>query len=187
MKRVGLAAVLTLLATPVLAQDLTAAPWVKAEATSGSSAQVSATIDIAAPTSVVFATLKDCAHAHEFMPKLVSCRIMETGPGGGWEIREHKLNAGALRGVMRNVFRIEFDTNRRIEFHRVDGDWKVSEGVWTMSPIPGGTHLAYTTRAAVNGPVPVSMMRSAIAKGMPEALLAIRKECVARAKRIPGK
>ncbi|RAK59829.1 hypothetical protein DJ021_08430 [Phenylobacterium hankyongense] len=172
-------------ASGALAQAYEAAPVVHAEATSGSAASVSASMDVAAPPAVVFATLRDCEHATSFMPRLISCKVLQKGPGDRWEIREHRLKGGLLKSEMRNVFRADFDAPRSLSFHRVAGDWKTSQGQWRLTPIDGGkgSHVAYHTDVAVNGPVPVSMVRSAVAKGMPEAMLALRRESVARAGR----
>lgn len=159
-----------------------AAPVVSAEAEGGSGGVVRAVFDIDAPPSVVWATLTDCAGATRFMPKLISCRIVQRDPAGRWEIREHRLRGGALKPVMRNVFRADFQPGREIAFHRVDGDWKRSDGAWRLTPLAGGkaTHVTYEIHVAVNGPVPAALVRGAVAKGAPEAMLALRRECVAR-------
>ena len=164
-----------------LAQSYDAAPAVQAMAVAGSAASVSASMDVAASPSVVWSTLIDCANATRFMPKLISCKVLEKGPG--WEVREHRLKGGVFKPVMRNVFRADFTPGRRLAFHRVAGDWKKSEGEWRLSPIDGGkgTHVTYHTDVAVDGPVPVSWVRSAVAKGMPQSMRALRDEAVRRA------
>ena len=160
-----------------------AAPTVQAEATGGSAASISSAMDVAAPPSVVWAALTDCPNAHRFMPRLISCKVLETGPGGRWEIREHRLKGGLFTPQMRNVFRADLTPNKLFAFHRVAGDWKRSEGEWRLTPVAGGkgTHVSYHIDVAVNGPVPTAMVRSAVAKGMPESMLALRHEAVARA------
>ncbi|WP_411288779.1 SRPBCC family protein [Phenylobacterium sp.] len=183
MKTILLAGALSLAALTAHAQAYDAVPKVQAEATGGSTASVSALMDVAAPPAVVWATLTDCANATRFMPKLISCKILETG--SGWEIREHRLKGGLFKSEMRNVFRADLDPPRRLSFRRVAGDWKRSDGEWRLRPIAGGkaTHVTYHTDVAIGGAVPVGMVRSAVAKGMPEAMLALRRECVARARK----
>lgn len=163
-------------------------PSVHAEAKGDDAASVSASMDVAAPPAAVWSTLIDCAHATQFMPRLLSCRILRKGPGDRWEIREHRLKGGLFRPVMRNVFRADFIPDRSLTFHRVAGDWKRSDGRWTLAPIAGGaaTHVTYQTNVALNGPVPVDMVRSAIEKGMPESMLALRREVLARAAAAKG-
>ncbi|MDP3659840.1 SRPBCC family protein [Phenylobacterium sp.] len=172
-------------ATASLAQAYDAPPVVTAASSAGSAASIHATMDVAAPPAVVWATLIDCEHATRFMPKLISCKVLQKDPAGRWELREHRLRGGLLKAEMRNVFRADFTAPRRLSFHRVAGDWKRSEGEWNLSPIAGGvgTHVDYRTEVAVNGPVPVALVRQAVAKGMPQAMLALRREAVARAHR----
>jgi uncharacterized protein YndB with AHSA1/START domain len=183
--RLCIALCLSALAVSARAQSYDAAPVVHAEAGPDSSADINAAFDIAAPPSAVWSTLIDCEHATDFMPKLISCKVLQKGPGDRWEIREHRLKGGLFTPQMRNVFRADFTPNRRLSFHRVEGDWKKSEGSWTLTPIDGGkaTHVAYRTEVAVNGPAPAGLVRSAIAKGVPEAMLALRKEVLSRAAR----
>ena len=183
LKCAALAALM--LPSMALAQAFDEAPKVQAEANSDSAASVSASMDVAAPPAVVFATLRDCDHATDFMPKLISCKVIDRGPGDRWEVREHVLKGGLFQPRMRNVFRITFDAPNTISFRRVAGDWKKSQGVWRLTPLAGGkaTHVTYHTEVAVNAPVPMSMVRSAVAKGMPEAMIALRRECEARAGR----
>lgn len=177
-----LAACLAAYAGAAGAQSYDAQPVVHAEAGADSSAVVDAAFDIGAPPAAVWETLIDCKNATHFMPRLISCRILETGPADRWEIREHKLKGGLFTPQMRNVFRVDFSPNTRLAFHRVDGDWKKSEGVWTLTPVDSGkgAHVTYHTEVAVNGPVPQSMVRSAVAKGVPEAMLALRREVMSR-------
>jgi uncharacterized protein YndB with AHSA1/START domain len=172
----------------VAAQGYDAAPVVSAEA-EGSGGVVRAAFDIAAPPAVVWATLTDCAGAAGFMPKLISCKVVERDPAGRWEIREHKLRGGVLKPVMRNVFRADFKPDRELAFQRVDGDWKRSDGAWRLTPLAGGkaTHVTYEIHVAVNGPVPAALVRGAVAKGAPEAMLALRRECVARLRNAASK
>ena len=171
------------LATSADAQSYDGTPEVHAEKGPDSSAVVDAAFDIHAPPSAVWSTLIDCANATRFMPKLISCRVLQKGPGDRWEIREHRLKGNLFKPEMRNVFRADFTPDRRLAFHRIDGDWKTSQGAWTLSPIDGGhgTHVTYHTEVAVDGPVPEGMVRSAVAKGAPEAMEALRREVMSRA------
>ena len=164
------------------AQSYDAAPEIQTRKGADSSAVVDAAFDIHASPKAVWSTLIDCAGATRFMPKLISCRVLQKGPEDRWEIREHRLKGGLFKPEMRNVFRADFTPNRRLSFHRIDGDWKKSEGQWTLTPIDGGhgAHVTYHTEVAVDGPVPEGLVRSAVAKGAPEAMLALRREVMTR-------
>lgn len=177
---------LAAVATAAGAQDFAAAPVVTAKADPGQSGgSVSASIDIGAPPAAVWSALTDCAGAARYMPKLISCRIVEKGPGGRWEIREHKIRGPVFHPVMTSQFRADLDPERSLAFHRTGGDWKRSEGEWRLSPLDGGkaTHVTYKISAAVSGPVPSGMLRSSIASGVRDSLLALRRESMARARR----
>jgi len=185
LKRSALFSAICVLApgTAAYGQSYDGAPEVHAQKGPDSSAVVDAAFDIHAAPSAVWSTLIDCTNATRFMPKLISCRVLQTGPGDRWEIREHRLKGGLFKPQMRNVFRADFTPDRKLSFHRIDGDWKTSEGVWTLSPIDGGrgTHVTYHTEVAVDGPVPEGLLQSAVAKGAPEAMEALRREVMSRA------
>lgn len=178
----GMAMLVT--ASAASAQEYAKPPVVNAKAEPGlTGGSVNASIDIEAPPSAVWSALTDCAGAPRFMPKLISCRILNKGPG--WEEREHRIKGPFFKPVMTSQFRADMQTERSIAFHRTGGDWKRSQGEWRLTPLAGGkgTHVTYQISAAINGPAPSGMVRSSIASGVREALLALRKESMARAPR----
>ncbi|MES2722188.1 MAG: SRPBCC family protein [Pseudomonadota bacterium] len=160
-----------------------AAPAVSAQAEGGSAGVIRAAMDVAAPPAVVWKVLSDCANAPRYMPKLLSCKTLERDPAGRWDVREHRLEGNAFKPVMRNVFRTTLEPPRRLAFRRTSGDWKRSDGEWRLTAIPGGTHVTYELHVAVDAPVPASMVRGAVAKGMPASMRALRKEALAQAHR----
>ena len=160
-----------------------AAPTVSAQAEGGSAGVIRAAMDVAAPPAVVWKVLSDCANAPRYMPKLLSCKTLERDPAGKWDVREHRLEGNAFKPVMRNVFRTTLEAPRRLAFRRTGGDWKRSDGEWRLTAIPGGTHVTYELHVAVDAPVPASMVRGAVAKGMPASMRALRKEALAQAHR----
>lgn len=160
-----------------------AAPTVSAQAEGGSAGVIRAAMDIAAPPAVVWKVLSDCANAARYMPKLLSCKTLERDPAGKWDVREHRLEGNAFKPVMRNVFRTTLEPPHRLAFRRTGGDWKRSDGEWRLTAIPGGTHVTYELHVAVDAPVPASLVRGAVAKGMPASMRALRKEALAQAQR----
>jgi hypothetical protein len=123
--RAALALVAVLLATPANAQNYGATPTVSAQR-AGDGGRASASMDVRAPPSAVWAILSDCGQARRFMRDLVSCRVLDRGEG--WDIREHRVRGFPLGPIMRNVSRITLEPNRRLAFRRVEGDWTRSEG-----------------------------------------------------------
>lgn len=164
---------LMLLATPAAAQNYDAAPVVTA-ARAGEGGSANASMDVRAPPAAVWAVLADCANARRFMRDLISCRVLERGPG--WEIREHRIRGWLLKPVMRNVLRIDLTPNQQLAFRRVEGDWARSQGEWRLAPIDSGrgTRVTYRIEAALDGPVNVP--QSTLINGVRNTLVALRRE-----------
>jgi uncharacterized protein YndB with AHSA1/START domain len=146
----------------------------------GSSGQIRAAIDISAPQAVVWAVITDCDLAPKMVANLKSCRIVDRDPHGRWDVREQISKMTFLPSV-RTVFREDFEPPRRLTFHRVDGDLKVLEGEWRLEPHEGGTRVTYEARAAAPFSVPGWVARIALRHDVPAALLAMRREALARA------
>lgn len=178
MMRWAVIVVALVLAPDAAAQNYDAAPVISAER-DGDGGAARATIDIQAPPTAVWAVLSDCARARAFMRHLISCRVLEQG--NGWDVREHRVRGWPLKPVMRNVSRIELEPNRRLTFHRVEGDWSRSEGEWLLTPIDGGrgTHVEYRINAALNGGVPAGISRSLLVNSIRGTLTALRREAEA--------
>src|SRR5262249_47194113 len=119
-----------------------------------------ASMDVRAAPAAVWAVLSDCAQARRFMEHLLSWRALERAEG--WDVREPRVRGWPLRPVMRNVSRIELEPNRRLSFHRVEGDWTRSDGEWVLTPIDAGqgTHVEYRVSAALRGPLPAGISQS---------------------------
>lgn len=151
---------------------------------SAGGAQVRGGIDIPAPPAAVWKVMLDCNQAVQYVPKLKSCRVLQTGPGGAWDVREHRFNYGVL-GEIRHVFRSDYVTGRRVRTQRVDGDLKFSQGEWRLDPLEGGaaTRVRYESRSASKTPVPGPLARQAIRRDAPASLRGLRRHSIAAARR----
>jgi uncharacterized membrane protein len=148
----------------------------------GSSGQILAAIDIAAPVEAVWATVTDCALAPRMTPSLKSCRVLERDPAGRWEVREQISKGGILPSV-RSVFRSDYDKPRSIRFHRTGGDLEMLEGEWRFARRPDGvTRVTYENNVAAPFRVPGAVARAVLRHEVPLALLALRREAVARSR-----
>jgi uncharacterized membrane protein len=146
----------------------------------GESGVIRAAIDIAAPPEVVFGVISDCDLAPKMVSSLKSCRILERDPAGRWDVREQVSKMTFLPSV-RNVFRSDYEPPGRVRFRRVDGDLKVYEGEWRIDPLPGGSRVSYVSRVSIPFRVPRPFARFGMRMQVPQALLALRRECLARA------
>ena len=128
-------------------------------------AHVRASIDIAAPPLIVWGVLTDCARAPHIIPNLESCQIVKHDPAGHWDIREHIINWAALMPRMRTVVRTSYEVGRRMQYKRVDGDMRVSQGEWRLDPAgqracraavlqrPGGAELSRCRNSWSSAPI----------------------------------
>lgn len=182
--RAGLFFLALLFATPAGAQSYSAPPQVSAQR-NGDGGRASASMDVHAPPQAVWDILSDCTNAGRYMRELISCRVLDRGQG--WDVREHRVRGWPLKPVLRSVSRITLEPNRRLTFHRLDGDWSRSEGEWRLTPIDGGrgTHVEYELDAAIPSPFPGSWTQSVLIGRMRASLLALRREAERVAARAP--
>lgn len=146
----------------------------------GASGAILAMIDVAAPLAVVWAVMTDCDLAPKMVANLKSCRILERDPQGRWDIRE-EVTQTSFAPAVRTVYREEFEPNRRMVFHRTAGDLKVLEGEWRLEPHGKQVRVTYQARVAAPFSVPGWVARLAMRHDVPMALLALRREAMARA------
>jgi hypothetical protein len=190
--RLALPAALLAFASPAQALDLPpraeavlqrGRPFVEVKpAPDGSSGEILGAIDIPAPLEAVWATITDCSLAPKMATDLKSCRVLERDPGGRWEVREH-VSKGGLIPPVRSVFRSDYDKPHLIRFHRIGGDLAVLEGEWRLSRLPDGeVRVIYENRVAAPFRIPGAIARMVLRHDVPAALLALRREAVARAR-----
>lgn len=175
-----------LLSARAHAQDYAHAPDVAGHRL-GNGGEARASMDVRAPPAAVWGVLADCANARRYIADLLSCRVLERGPG--WEVREHRLRGWVLRPVLRNVARITLEPNRRFAFTRIGGDWSRSEGEWVLTPIDDGrgTHVVYRVEAALDGGfLPPGLTQAALVRTVRETLVKLRREAERRAAASPA-
>ena len=111
---------------------------------------------------------------------LKSCRILERDPQGRWDIRE-QVSRPTFTPSVRTVYREDFEPNRRMTFHRTDGDLSVFDGEWRLEPHGEAVRVTYEARVAAPFAVPGWVARLALRHDVPMALLALRREAMGRA------
>ncbi|HEX2817130.1 MAG TPA: SRPBCC family protein [Phenylobacterium sp.] len=146
----------------------------------GSSGVIFAAIDVAAPQGVVWSVMTDCDLATKMVANLKSCRILERDPQGRWDIRE-EVTGSTFTPSVRTVYREDFEPIRRMSFRRTGGDLKLFEGEWRLEPHGDRVRVTYEARVAAPFSVPGWVARLALRHDVPMALLALRREAMARA------
>jgi hypothetical protein len=145
----------------------------------GSSGVILAAIDVPAPQAVVWSVMTDCDLALKLVANLKSCRILDRDPQGRWDIREEITRMTFMPSV-RTVYREDFDPPNGMAFHRTDGDLKVLEGEWRLAPHGDQVRVTYEAHVAAPFAVPGWVARIALRHDVPMALLALRREAMAR-------
>lgn len=145
----------------------------------GASGAILAAIDVAAPVAVVWSVMTDCDLAVKIVANLKTCRIIERDPKGRWDIRE-EVTRSTFTPAVRTVYREDFEPPRRMSFHRTGGDLKVLEGEWRLEPHGDQVRVTYEAKVAAPFSVPGWAARLALRHDVPMALLALRREAVAR-------
>lgn len=156
-------------------------PYVEVRSDGGSGV-IRASIDIAAPRDAIWQVMIDCGLAPKLSPSLKSCRVLERDPKGRWDVRENVSRRTFIPSV-RNVYRQDYDPPDRITFRRTDGDLSTFEGEWRLIPVGDKVRVTYQARVTVPFAVPPWAARMALRQEIPGALLALRREAVARAQR----
>ena len=145
----------------------------------GSSGVILAAIDVAAPQAVVWSVMTDCDLALKMVANLKSCRILDRDPQGRWDIRE-EITRMTFTPSVRTVYREDFDPPNGMAFHRTDGDLKVLEGEWRLASHGDQVRVTYEAHVAAPFAVPGWVARIALRHDVPMALLALRREAMAR-------
>ena len=155
-------------------------PYVEVKPDSdGSSGLIFAAIDVAAPQAVVWSVMTDCDLAPKMVANLKSCRILERDPQGRWDIRE-EVTKMTFTPSVRTVYREDFEPTHKMSFRRTGGDLKVLEGEWRLAPHRERVRVTYEARVAAPFSVPGWVARLALRRDVPMALLALRREAMAR-------
>ncbi len=142
--------------------------------------RVMAIIDVPTSPRRLWAIMLDCTKATKLVSGLKSCRVIEAGPQGTWDIREHIIQWIWVFPKMRSVFHSEYISNRRIQFRKIEGDFKELKGEWRLEPLNRGrkTRLYYQVVVDVGSVIPGAIIRAAIKHDLSKTLKAIRHEAV---------
>jgi len=142
---------------------------------------VAAEMTVAAPVSVVWEVLTDCATAPEHVPGMVSCKVLQSDPAGLWDVREHRMRLPWFPLALRNVVRSDYVFQRRLDYRKLGRDVTQLRGQWRLSPDANGaaTQIEYTGYLTGLLPVPDRMAKAYVLEG----LNALQAESLKRAAR----
>jgi hypothetical protein len=128
---------------------------------------------------VVWAVIRDCRLAKRMAPSVQSCKVLDRAADESWDVREMIVRP-PLTPQVRSVFRSDYEPLKRITFRCIEGDIKMCEGEWRLTPLQtGGTRVTYRNRASAPYPVPVALTRAVMKSDVTSALKALRRESLA--------
>ncbi len=145
-------------------------------ATGPKATSAQAAIRIAAPPDTVFGIMTDCAAAATWVPRLVSCRVVESDPGQSTEVIAHRVDYGWFAPRIDYVFRAHYADRRAIRFEHVSGDLDENEGAWALELAADGvsTLVTYRARTRPRFPVPQWLYQRGVSTEVPGLLRALR-------------
>jgi hypothetical protein len=140
---------------------------------------VRAAIRIAAPPGRVFAIMTSCAEALRFVPRLESCRVVESAADGRHEVIEQVVNLRWFLPRIRFLFRADYRPPLEVRISNVSGGLRVHEGRWTLEPLEGGTAtlVVYRVRVEPRYPVPQWLVLATLRSDLPATLRALAARC----------
>lgn len=131
-------------------------------------------IDIPAPKNIVWDIMTNCARTEIIVPKMQSCKIVETAADASWDIREQKSKVNFLI-THTSRFRSEYVEGMKILIENAGGDMDVQQGVWELASLaPTLTRLRYRAATAPSFPVATSRLIMASEDSLPIILENLR-------------
>lgn len=140
---------------------------------------IRAAIRVDAPPEHVFAILTSCDEALRYVPRLESCRIVETAADGSYQLVEHVVKPRWYLPRIRFVFRADYTAPRAVHVSNVSGDLREHEAHWTLESLDGGraTLVEYQVWIVPRYPVPEWLVIGTLKRDLPAMLRALAARC----------
>ncbi|MGI9423566.1 MAG: SRPBCC family protein [Hyphomicrobiaceae bacterium] len=137
---------------------------------------------ISVSTKTVWRTILDCKGAEVFLRHLESCKIIERGKNGRWDLRAHTVRWQWFLPRLQCVIRSDYIAHRQIKFERVSGDLQSIAGQRALHPIRNGrvTRLIHEARIVTGFLVPGGLIRTILKQDIIETLRSLRREAARR-------
>lgn len=136
--------------------------------------KVAALID-AAPDAI-WEVLTACQIAPDYVPSVVSCRLLETLDDGRAELFLQVVKPAFFLPRFEHVFRLDYEPYSRIDVHRVSGPIDYMEGSWWLLPeTDGKVLLVYHLEVDPGIPIPRFLVRATMKRDLPRIVDAVRE------------
>lgn len=149
-------------------------------------AEIRLAVEIDAPPEAIWAVLKACEVAPEYVPNVQACRRLEELDGGRADLFVQIIKPIFFMPSFEHVFRLDYTPFSHIGVHRVSGPIETLDGGWWLLPQENGhTLLVYELAIDPGMPVPRFMVRATLKRDLPQVLAAVRER--AERAQIPAK
>ena len=152
-------------------------PTMDEESLDGKSFTVSRVLVHAKPEQV-WRILTDYSNAPKVFPQLKRCEILQDK--GSVKILKHQVNPSGLPSCSTYSYTIEVTETapRRLEWHRISGDFKAVDGFWKLDPENNGHDTLVTYSSYVNGGffIPQMLIKRQFHMDMPMVLTNLKTE-----------
>lgn len=138
-------------------------------------------VEIEAPPAAIWAVLKACEVAPEYVPNVQSCRRLEELDGGRAELFAQTIKPMFFLPSFEHVFRLDYTPFTHIGVNRVSGPIELLEGSWWLVPQDNGrTLLVYELAIDPGMPIPRFLVRATLKRDLPHVLAAVRERSEAQ-------
>jgi hypothetical protein len=139
-----------------------------------------AAVRIDAEPQAIWDVLTACSVAPEYVPNVVSCRLIETADDGLSQLFVQTVKPAFFLPSFEHVFRLSYEPYTRIDVNRVSGPIEQMDATWWLLPQSGGWVLAvYSLKVNPGLPVPRFFVRATLKRDLPKVLGAIRERAEA--------
>lgn len=136
--------------------------------------KIAALVD--APPEAIFAVLKACEIAPEYVPNVERCTKLEELDQGRADLFVQEIKPIFFLPTFEHVFRLDYTPYTRIDVHRVSGPITLMEGSWWLVPQDDGRILLVYELALDPGfPIPRFLVRATLKRDLPKVMAAVRE------------
>ncbi len=132
-------------------------------------------ITVNARPEKVWHILADYNHAAHTFPMLKQCELLQDH--GTTKIVKHGLVLSGVPGTFDYIVTIKETAPREMEWHRLSGDFREVDAVWTLEPLDGGRATLVTYASHISAfLVPQALVKHQFQLDMPPALIALKNQ-----------
>jgi len=132
-------------------------------------------VSIDAPVEYVWAILKDCDSAPDFVPTVQDCELVDTHPDQSSQVFRQRIKLAWYLPGFAHEFRLTYYPYHRIEVSRVSGPLAVLSGTWWLEAGDDqNTTLVYSLRFEPGMPIPRFVIGRILQRDVPAILAAVR-------------